>query len=451
MKIAVVGAGLAGLTAAWLLGRQHQVTLFERHAMPGFTAANVALGALPGAGPDALRVDVPLRVFYPGYYPTLTRLYRALAVPSEPVSYASSFHGPAFGDAAGGSAAPPQHLYFRYRNLRWGSRSWAFVAPQDWLLGAPARLIVRNLLRFNQQAVAALRRGDLAGLSIGQYVQQQAYAPEFVQGFLLPAISTVCTCSFNHALGFPAAVIVDYLARGVGSQSVRRARHGADDVQRRLLAGIADVRCDARIAHVVRPLAPTAAEAVQPLSTPGLHLQMEDGSRQHFDHVVLATQANQARCLLPDASTEEAATLEGFHYETLQVLTHTDAALLPPRRADWSPVNLWVSQAQGLAESTIWVNAVQPPLRAAADVFQTVHPLRPVCDSAVLGRAQFQRPVVDAGSQAALLSLQRLHAQAGRQVWFCGSYALAGIPLLESAVASAFAVAARLGVDAASG
>lgn len=115
MRVAVVGAGLGGLAAAWWLGQVHAVTLFERLARPGFTAAGVAVPGRGSAG-NGVRVDVPLRVFYPGYYPTLTRLYQALGVPSEPVSYAASFVG------ADG------RLLFRYRNLGWGSRAYGVVA-----------------------------------------------------------------------------------------------------------------------------------------------------------------------------------------------------------------------------------------------------------------------------------------------------------------------------------
>ena len=419
MKIAVIGAGLGGLAAAWWLGRHHAVTLFERQPRPGFTAAGVAVPGRGSAG-NAVRVDMPLRVFYPGYYPTLTRLYQALAVPSEPVSYASSWAG------------DDGRLYFRYRNLRWGHRSQAVLAPQDLLLGWHAWCIAAALLRFNRQAVRALQRGELAGLSIGDYLAAQRYPRAFVDRFLLPAISTVCTCSFAQARGFPAEVIVDYLAQGLVRQSVHRALHGADDVQRRLLQGISDLRCNAAVSSLHR-------------ERDGVLLTLADGRGQRFDHVVLATQANQARQLLADARGDEAAVLEGFHYSPVDVLTHTDAALMPARRRDWSPVNLWVSAAHDVAESTIWVNAVQPVLQGAADVFQTVHPLRTPRADSVLGRARFERPMVDASSQQALAGLRVLHDQPGRRLWFCGAYAQAGIPLLESAVASAHAVAQRLG------
>jgi predicted NAD/FAD-binding protein len=94
--------------------------------------------------------------------------------------------------------------------------------------------------------------------------------------------------------------------------------------------------------------------------------------------------------------------------------------------------------------STIWINAVQPVLRTARPLFQTVHPLRTPRAGSVIGQARFERPVVDAASATALTGLARMQAEPGRRVWFCGSYAQAGIPLLESAVGSAHAVAAAL-------
>jgi predicted NAD/FAD-binding protein len=118
---------------------------------------------------------------------------------------------------------------------------------------------------------------------------------------------------------------------------------------------------------------------------------------------------------------------------------------MPARRPDWSPVNLRVSAAHAAPESTIWVNAVQPALRGGAPGFQTVHPQREPAAGTVLGRTRFERPMVAAGTAGALRGLQALHDEADRRVWFCGSYAQAGIPLLEGAVASAAAVAECFG------
>ncbi len=415
MKIAVIGAGLAGLSAAWRLAKHHEVQLFERHAQPGFTVHSIALPGL------TQRVDVPLRVFYPGYYPSLVQLYSELGVESEPVSYASSLDD-------------GQQLYFRYRNLRLGSRSYGVMAPQDLALGSRARRIATALWRFRREATRALAHGELQGRSIGEHLQFQRYHTDFVQGFVLPALCTIATCSYAQAAEFPAEVVVDYVARGLTRQSVRRASGGADDVQQRLLAGIEQVHCAAKV------------EAVWWDDT-AAWLQLEGAAPLRFDHIVLAAQANQARRLLRNPSTAEAAALDGFTYTPVHVITHCDTSFMPARRRDWSPVNLRVRGAFDTPQSTIWVNAVMPTsgsVSGEADVFQTVNPQAEPATATLISRARFERPLVHAQSQQALKELQGLHAQADRRLWFCGSYAQAGIPLLESAVRSAVEVVAQL-------
>lgn len=416
MNIAVIGGGIAGLTAAWLLSRQHQVTLFESQAQPGFIASSLAV--------DGQRVDVPLRVFYPGYYPTLTRLYAALGVATEPVSYATTFTG---GDGL---------AFFRWRNLRLGGLSVPYVLPQD-VATARARRIVQGALRFNRVARAALARGELAGRSIGEFVAQQQLPAEYIDGLLLPALATIATCTTEDARGYPADVVAGYAAGGLSRQSVRRAVQGADDAARRLSSPIARLVCQAGVQGVRQGESDVA-------------VRRGDGAVERFDHVVLATQANQAAALWDNPLPAEGQALAGFRYRALQVVMHRDPALMPARRRDWSPVNARVCEQHDRPETTIWVNAVQPALRAAAPVFQTVHPQRWPRDEWVLGQARFERPLVDAGSQQALAQLQALQgapgapAQRARRVWLCGSYAHSGVPLLESAVRSAYAVASAL-------
>ncbi len=415
MKIAVIGGGIAGLVAAWKLSQHHTVTLFERHAVPGFVASSVSLDTI---APD-LRVDVPLRVFYPGYYPTLTGLYAQLGIATEPVDYATTFSG---NDGL---------AYFRWRNARLGDWSLPYVLPQD-IASVRGLRIVQGALRFQARARAAQAAGDLGGASIGEFVTAERIAPEFVDGLLLPAVATIATCSTADARAYPAAVVASYATAGLARESVRRARDGADAVAAKLLAGITRVQCNAGVV-AVRRLGSTAQVLVR-------HAAGEEA----FDHAIFATQANQALALLADAAPDEATALAAFRYRALEVLMHGDPALMPKRRTDWSPVNARVCAEHAQPESTIWINRVQPGLRRAAPLFQTVMPQRPPREDSILGRARFERPVVGVGSAAALGALQQLHAQPGRRVWWCGSYAEAGVPLLESAVRSALAVAERL-------
>lgn len=402
---AIIGGGIAGLAAAYRLSQAgHRVTLFERHPVPGFIASSVTL---PGS---SLRVDVPLRVFYPGYYPTLARLYADIGVASEPVSYASSLHD---------TGARP---FFRYRNLRIGENGWSYLLPQD-LIGRRARQILRGLLRFHREGIDAWRSGSLVGLSLEDFLRERAFPETFVEGLLLPALATIATCSYASARRFPAEVVIGYLGAGLTRQCVRRAREGADDVARRLLRGVEELRCGVNVLGVRRVAA-------------GVEVELAEEEPRRFDHVVVASQANQALAMLADAGEAERRVLGAFRYDPVEVLMHSDAALMPPRRRDWSSVNLWIHEGQQGPESTIWLNAVQPALRGADDVFQTVQPQREVEASKVISRARFERPVVQADSAAALAALADLHAEDGRRVWFCGSYAQPGIPLLESAVRS---------------
>lgn len=133
---------------------------------------------------------------------------------------------------------------------------------------------------------------------------------DVVDGLLLPAIATLCTCSHERARQIPARVSVDFLARGLASQPVHRALHGADDVARCLLTGIPGLRCNARIAGVVR-------------HADGVQLHLADGSREPFDPLMLASQANQAQAWLRDVSPAEASMLAGFAYTRVPVVRHT--------------------------------------------------------------------------------------------------------------------------------
>jgi uncharacterized protein len=400
-----------------MLARRHRVTLYERQPSLGFTAASVAV--------HGQRADVPLRVFYPGYYPTLTRLYAAFGVASEPVSYATTFSG---------TDGEP---YFRWRNLRWGARSWPLVAAAG---PAGAARPPHRLGRAGAAAPAARgRRGRRAGRRDDRRLRRaERIAPDCVEGLLWPALATIATCTTADARDVPAAVVAGYWGAGLARDSVRRA------VQRRRRRGRA-----AGGAAGARGLR-GRCRAVRPAG--GVWLHRRGAVEERFDHVVLATHAAQALALWPDAPAEEAALLARFRTRTLTVLMHRDAALMPRRRRHWSPVNARVDPAAERPRARSGSTPCSRALRAAPPLFQTVMPQREPRAGTRDGRGALRaaagqpRQPARAGRAARDLGPPAAARHAPRRVWLVGSYAESGVPLLESAVRSAMAVAAALGV-----
>lgn len=223
-------------------------------------------------------------------------------------------------------------------------------------------------------------------------------------------------------------MIAQYFNRNFIVSSVYRAVGGAAAIAQALSARVAQLRLGAHIRNVRRQ-----AKTVV--------ITMEDGSAERFDAVVFATQANQLVAMLDGASPEERTVLQAVRYGAVRVVMHHDVRLMPRDRKDWGPVNYTMSPEHDRPMVSIWVNRLLPAYQDDRPLFQTINPaVEPAADR-VLQDCSLQRPIVDLATQANLHQLDVLHAQPGRRVFFCGSYAAPGIPLLESAVASALHIA----------
>lgn len=414
LDIAVIGGGIAGLSAAWRLSTHHRVTLMERHEVAGMDAHSLDLQHDGGTA----RVDVPLRVLYEGYYPTLIAQYHELGVQLERTNYAGSF------SALGGDT------YYRYANWLVAGRSIPLPALP---IGRRALRINRDLVRFYRLAPIALRESQDSEEPLGSWLDRAKFSTEFSEGFLIPTFAAVCTCSAAAVRAYPARVILDYLTRGLTFGGVRRVVMGTREVVRRLTEPVAELRCGVR----VRSIGP---------APDGVRVRWE-GGEQVFDHVVVATQANQATTMLDPAFRREREALERFAYEPSEVVVHTDTRLAPRDRRYWAPVNIITTDAHDKPMATIWMNKVQPELRAKSPVFQTWNPIIDARPETVRAHARFERPVVNAASLEGARTVRLLHAQHSRRLWFCGSYLGPGIPLLEAAARTALDVAVAINDD----
>lgn len=416
MKIAVVGSGIAGLSVAWLLSQAHQVSIFEKHGDLGMDARSLEV---PGDD-DSARIDVPLRVFFDGFYPNLAALYQRLGIESGAINYAASF------------SVLNERAYFRYDNFKVGRLSLPFFKGARSLKPKALR-IGWEIMRFFRQAPQSMARGVADDMTLEAYLVEHSHSQDFAEGFLYPAFSAICTCSLASVKAYPAPVILDYVNSGLLLSSMRRVTQGTREVVERLSRHAQQVHLRTQVLEVSQ-------------TEQGVAVRTTDGTAT-FDHVVMATQANQALRLLKTASPEERDALAAFSYEQSRVVVHRDARLAPLGGASqWAPVNFLLTGRHAAPMATIWMNAIQA-MPGSSPVFQTWNPVVDPDPSLVLGQAEFERPVVNVGSLKGLQRLSALHQQPDRRIWFCGSYASHGIPLLESAVTSALSTAERLGVQ----
>lgn len=415
MKIAVIGSGISGLAAAWYLGKDHHVTLCERGPNIGMDAHSVEIESAQGN----VYLNAPMRVFFEGYYPTLTQLYRDIGIAFEPVKYSGSF-SQLNGDS-----------FFHYRNHWLGALTLPFLTGRS-LFSRQAWQIAFELLRFLRLAKRNKNAADRSAdtITLDNYLKQHGFSALFAERFLYPAFAGICTCSYDSLKNYPASMVLEYLDSDLTWSRVNRLSHGARDVAQRLSAGATEVRCNFNLTR----LTPTDQ---------GVEITNCQGETEVYDHVIVATQANQARSLLESQSTE-AKILERFQYEKSRLIIHTDEALAPSNKKDWAPVNFLLSDQHDKPMASIWMNQIYPQLNTHQPIFETWNPFQNVAADKILIDAQVERPVVSEDSLRAIQALEQIHQQPDRRIWFCGSYAHRGIPLLESAVASAKNIAERL-------
>jgi len=414
IKIGIVGSGIAGLSAAWLLNRQGcDVTLFEKGPKSGFAVHSCDIAELIPQLDGQLVGDIPSRMFNESLWPSVIELYREAGIEFEPVDQQQTFH-------VGNEVLLKVTLPYRASSLIGDALKPSF------------RRLVGSITRFQNTGRAALRSDDLMQKSFGSYMDSlpsEQVPKEFVDGFLLPALtSTVFTCPRSELLQFPAALVLEALNRIASEGSpLMRTVHGSLDASRKLLEGIDSVRFNAEVQQIDQ-----SDESA---------FVVVDGDKQSFDHVIVATQANHASRLVENVLPRESSLLSKFHYVDVPVVLHTDSNVLPPQRSDWGTFN-FDSQFES-ATCTVWMNRFHKQWPETTDVFHSIFPQADIDPQKVLASVVMQRPVVDFETASLHQELDRYHANSPR-IWFSGSYASPGVPLLESGVAASKKVAAGL-------
>lgn len=413
-RIAVIGAGVSGLAAAWLLQQRHEVRLFEREDVLGGHAHTVEV-------PDPERpvaIDTGFVVYNERNYPLLTRLFAELAVPTQPTDMSFSY------------SLQPSGIEYAGTDLN------TLFAQRRNLLRPRFLRMVADILRFNRLGKRLLDHRDPGELTLGEFLAEHRFGRGFAEDYLLPMAAAIWSCPTATMRAFPVRGFLEFFRN-----------HGLLDIegrpQWRTVVGGSRVY----VQRLAARLGPDTVrhDAVHRVARAGDRWQVTAAGRNEtFDRVVFACHADDARAMLATPTPEQAAVLAAFQFQPNRALLHTDTRLLPASRRVWASWN-YLTHRQGVDEQAVSVSYYMNHLHrldSRQHYIISLNPWQEPHPDTVLGEYHWRHPVMDTAAVEAQRRLPALQGQSG--VYLAGAWT--GFGFHEDGMRSAVEVARRLGV-----
>ena len=381
LHIAVVGTGISGMAAAWLLSKAHDVAIFEGRPRPGGHSNTVDVPTRSGALP----VDTGFIVYNEVNYPNLTALFAHLGIATKPseMSFAVSLDA---GRLEYSGGVDLRGLFAQRRNA---------LSPRFWSM-------LSDLRRFYANAPQDV--GALGGISLGEYLATKGYGAPFCEDHLLPMAAAIWSSPADTLLDYPAEAFIQFfdnhgLLKVTGRPAWRTVVGGSRSYVRRLMAGLEGrVRYGARVRAIHREPA-------------GVGLDPGDGTVEWFDHVVIAAHADEALAMLCKPSAREAALLGAFQHSENEAVLHSDETLMPQRHKVWASWN-YIGEARTGDEPcvTYWMNRLQG-LPAGENIFVTLNPAHRPREGSVFQSETYHHPIFNRAALDAQCQLWSLQGQ----------------------------------------
>ena len=421
MKIAVVGAGISGLSAAWLLGQLHDVVIYEAERRLGGHSNTVDVIAPEGRCP----VDTGFIVYNLATYPNLIAFFDTLGVQTAPseMSFAVSLDGGAYEYSGAGLSG----LFGQPQNI---------CRPSHWRM-------VAEILRFFRQAGDTQLNSISANATLGEWLEARGYSQGFIYGHIAPMAAAIWSAPIHEILNFPFTAFTRFFAnhgllQAFGRPAWRTVEGGSRAYVERIAKDFTGrVSLSDRVVEVTG-------------STSGATVRTMAGTEERFDAALLACHANDALEIVSNARPDMRNLLSAFRYQHNEAVLHTDSSFMPKRPRLWSSWN-YLGRRDDIKNEgaedmsvTYWMNRLQP-LPTKTNYFVTLNPLRAIPNEAIVGRFVYHHPVYDAAALSAQSDLGTL--QGKNRLWFAGSYFGYGFHEdgLQSGLAAAEDLSRRLG------
>ena len=413
LNIAVIGTGIAGMSAAWLLHKAHRVTVYEQNDRVGGHSNTVDVPTSVGSIP----VDTGFIVYNERNYPNLTALFNHLDVPTKKseMSFGASLDRGGFEY----SGTNLNGILGQRRNL---------FRPRFWRM-------IRDIFSFYRAAPQILNDPLSNDISIGDYLAQKNYTNSFIDDHLLPMGAAIWSTTTAEMKAYPAKAFIQFFeSHGLLTLSDRPQWRTVDGGSRAYVRRLTEAYRDRIVFNGVRAVRRVANEAL-----------VEDmaGNITAYDHVVLATHADEAAALLSDGDERESSLLGRWRYTSNRVVLHRDASLMPNRRRVWSSWNFIGDQDEDGENRlcvTYWMNHLQS-LETDEQLYLTLNPVREPAEGSIVREFDYAHPLFNSDALATQQDLWSL--QGHRWTWYCGSYF--GYGFHEDALQSGLAVGEHLG------
>lgn len=411
MKIAIIGTGISGLGAAYLLHPHHDITIYEKNAYIGGHSRTITVDSAAPQTP----VDTGFIVFNNWNYPNLMGLFQALDVPyqNSNMSFGVSIDDGWLEYGSGGMFAQ--------------KRNW--LRPQYYGM-------LRDILRFNKQAPAYIERdGDI---TLQDCLDQLKMGDWFRRYYLLAMGAAIWSCPLDTIMKFPARVFLQFFKNhGLLSITNRPQWYtvtgGSREYTRRLTAGFSDrVKLNCGVQSVAR-------------HGNGYAVTDDKGDVAQYDNVIFACHADEALAMLRDPLPSHTDILGAFDYQDNTIIVHSDARYMPKEKKCWAS---WVYLSDTKEDTnehvalSYWMNNLQG-LDPAQDVFVTLNPTRRPQEDLIMDEHVFSHPIFDLKAIKAQGQIADIQGRDG--LWFCGAYQRYGFH--EDGLLSAVNVAKAMGVD----
>ncbi len=406
-KLAVIGGGIAGLGAAWLLRNRYDVTLLEREPRIGGHSNTVEVDE----DGRRLPIDTGFMVFNKVTYPYLLRLFDELRVPIKPTEMSFSVRHDDLDVEYNGMGF--NRVFAQRRNL---------VRPRYLKLLA-------QILRFFRVANASLDDESLESMTLDEFARRHRLGEDFLGLYLVPMSASIWSITSGGALDFPAATLVRFFHNhgflGVTTHHPWfTVDGGSRQYVKRMLADLPGARVSAGVV------------AVEPQDG-GVCVRRRDGGAEIYDRVILAAHADESLAMLTRPTPLQAELLPAFRYQANETVLHTDESVMPRRRLAWAAWNYRMELgAEGERPSThYYMNRLQG-VSDRRNYFVSLNYSDRIDPSKVLWKTNYTHPIFDRGALAAQHHLPSINAESRDQrLFFCGSYFRYGFH--EDAFASA--------------